>query len=167
VQSASQIQRPSVRIRDPSTNIISETITSNVPDLLSLNARLTPSPYTAANATLSFFFRRGQPFPGGSALTWILNFEHGEIKVESPTSGFLEQGPKDEPITIQVHRYEDDSVEDVQWQWSGEQAGLPLPARSVSATLFAFADGKPEGTGWVGVGDAARRATLIAKFLDV
>lgn len=167
VQSASQIQRPSIRIRDPSTNTISETTTSNVPDLLSLNARLAPAPHTAPNATLSFFFRRGQPFPGGSALTWILNFEHGEIKVESPTSGFLEPGSKDKPITILVHRYGDGSVEEVQWEWSAEQAGLPLMARSVSATLFAFADGKPEGEGWVGVGDAARRAVLIEKFLDV
>ncbi|KAH6639539.1 putative oxidoreductase [Boeremia exigua] len=167
VQSKSQIQRPEVRIRDPSSGAIIDTVTSDVPDLLSFNAQLKPSPHTAPNATLSFFYRRGQSFPGTPALTWTLNFQHGEIKVESPTSGFLEPGPKDEPITIHVHRYDDDSVEVVEWNWSPEQAVLPLSARSVSATLFAFADGRPAGEGWVSVDDAARRAVVIEKFLSV
>ncbi len=56
-------------------------------------------------------------------------------------------------------------MEDVEWSWKPEQAELPLMARSVSATLFAFADGKAEGEGWVGVEDAARRAELVDKFL--
>ena len=166
VQAKAQIQRPDVRIRDPSTDKTIETIRSDVPDLLSFNAQLQPSPYTADDATLSFFFRRGQPFPGTSHLTWTINFQHGEIRVDSLTTGFLEAGPNDKPITIHVHRFDDDSVEEVEWSWSSEQAALPLMARSVSATLYAFADGRPEGDGWVSLEDAARRAVLIEKLLN-
>ncbi|KAF2997327.1 hypothetical protein E8E13_002742 [Curvularia kusanoi] len=166
VQARAQIQRPDVRIRDPSTNSIVETVKSDVPDLITFNAQLKPSPYTADNATLSFFFRRGQPFPGTPLVTWLLNFQYGEIRVESPTTGFLEQGSQDKPITIHVHHFEGDSVEEIEWSWSSEQADLPLPARSVSATLFAFAEGRPAGDGWVSVEDAARRALLIDKLLN-
>lgn len=166
VQAKAQIQRPDVRIRNPNTKDTIETVRSDVPDLVSLNARLDSLPRVADDATLSFFFRRGQPFPGTSRVTWILNLEHGEIKVESPTAGFLEQGPDDEPITIHVHRYNDDTIEAIKWSWSSEEAALPLLSRSVSATLFAFADGRPAGDGWVGVEDAARRAVLIEKLIN-
>ncbi|OSS51646.1 hypothetical protein B5807_03858 [Epicoccum nigrum] len=166
VQARAQIQRPDVRIKSlPAGNII-ETVRSNVPDLVAFNAQLAPSPHTADNATLSFFFRRGQTFPGTSLATWLLNFQHGEIRVDSPTTAFLEQGPQDKPITIQIHRFGDDSVEDIKWNWSSEQAELPLLARSVAATLFAFADGRPAGDGWVSVEDAARRAELIDQLLN-
>ena len=166
VQAKAQIQRSHVPIVDPKTKQVLETVESDVPDLLSFNARLQPSPHTSEDATLAFFFRRGQPFPGTSSLTWALNFQHGEIRVESPTTSFFEPGPNDKPITIHVHRFEDDSVSMVEWSWSEEQAVLPLPARSVSATLYAFADGRPQGDGWVSLEDAAQRAMLIEKLLD-
>lgn len=166
IQARTQIQRPDVCIRDTSTKKTTETVKSDVPDLISFNAQLQSAPHTADNATLSFFFRRGQPFPGTSLATWLLNFEDGEIRVDSPTTGFLEQGPQDKPILINVHRYgDDDSVEEIEWSWSQEQAALPLLARSVSAMLFAFADGRPAGDGWVDVEDAARRAVLIEKLM--
>jgi hypothetical protein len=166
VQARAQIQRPDVRIKSLPAGNIMETVRSDVPDLVAFNAQLAPSPHTSDDATLSFFFRRGQTFPGTSLATWLLNFQHGEIRVDSPTTAFLEQGPQDKPITIQIHRFEDNSVEEVKWDWSPEQAELPLLARSVSATLFAFADGRPAGSGWVSVEDAARRAELIDKLLN-
>lgn len=166
VQARAQIQRPNVRIRDPVSISIVETVKSDVPDLVSFNAKLSPSSHTADDATLSYFFRRGQPFPGTSTVTWVLNFEHGEIKVESPTAGFLEQRPHDKPITLLLHHYDDNSTKEISWSWSSEEEALPLLARSVSTTLFAFADGRPAGDGWVSVEDAARRAVLIEKLMN-
>ncbi|KZM19234.1 oxidoreductase [Ascochyta rabiei] len=166
VQAKTQIQRPNNRIRDPSTKEVVELITSNVPDLLSFNARLEPSSHTLGDATLAFFFRRGQPFPGTSFWTWAINFQHGEIRVDSPSTSFFEASEHDKPITIHVHHFDDDSLEKVEWSWSSEQLKLPLLARSTSATLYAFADGRPAGDGWVNLEDAARRAVLIEKLLN-
>lgn len=166
VQAKTQIQRPEIRIRDPPANEIIETVKSDVPDFLSFNARLQPSPHKADDATLSFIFRRGQPFPGTPSVTWAINFQYGEVRVQSPSSGFFDAEPSDEKkVTIQVHHYEEDKVEDVEWSWSPEQSSLPLMARPVSATLYAFADGRDAGDGWVSVEDAARRAALIEKLL--
>lgn len=132
-----------------------------------MHARLAPSAHAVSDATLSFIFRRGQPFPGVPAVTWTLNFQHGEIRVQSPTSGFFDADPSDEKkVAFQVHYYEDDKVEDVEWGWSSEQAALPLMARPVSSTLYAFADGRDAGDGWVSVEDAAKRAVLIERLLN-
>jgi hypothetical protein len=132
-----------------------------------LHARLAPSAHAVSDATLSFIFRRGQPFPGAPAVTWTLNFQHGEIRVQSPTSGFFDADPSDEKkVAFQVHYYEDGKVEDVEWGWSSEQAALPLMARPVSSTLYAFADGRDAGDGWVSVEDAAKRAVLIERLLN-
>jgi hypothetical protein len=167
VQVKTQIQRPDIRIRDPSTNKIIETAKSNVPDYLSLNARLQQAPHTADDATLSFIFRRGQPFPGTPSVTWTLNFQYGEIKVQSPNSGFFDADPSDEKkVIFQIHHYENDKVEDVEWGWSTEQTALPLMARPVSSTLYSFADGRDAGDGWVSVEDAAKRAVLIERLLN-
>lgn len=167
VQAKTQIQRPEIRIRDRSTNEITEKVTSDVPDLLSFNARLQPSKHTVDDATLSFLFRRGQPFPGTPLVTWAFNFQHGEIRVQSPSSSSFDADPSDEEkVTIKVHRYEDDKVEDVGWRWSAEQSALPLMARLVSETLYAFADGRDAGDGWVSVDDAAKRAALIEKLIN-
>ena len=82
-------------------------------------------------------------------------------------SGFFDADPSDEKkATIQVHRYKDDKVEDIEWVWSAEQSPLPLMARPVSSTLYAFADGRDAGDGWVGVEDAAKRAVLIEELLN-
>lgn len=138
-----------------------------MPDYLSFHARLAPSAHAVDDATLSFIFRRGQPFPGTPLVSWTLNFERGEIRVQSPASGFFDADPGDgEKVKFQVYYHEDGRVEDVEWGWSGEQAALPLAARLVSSTLFAFADGRDAGDGWVSVEDAARRAVLIETLLN-
>jgi hypothetical protein len=64
-------------------------------------------------------------------------------------------------VTIHVHWFEDDRVEEVKWDWTDEQKELPLMARNVWTTLEALADGKKEGEGWVGLEDAAGRAREI------
>lgn len=165
VQAKTQIQRPKVPIRDPSKNEITENVTSDVPDLLTFNARMQSSGRVAENATLAFFFRRGQAFPGTPPLTWRINFEHGEIEVASLSSAFLD-GDSEKSITIRIHSFNDDTIEEIKWSTSSEQNELPLMARAVSATLYSFADKKPVGDGWVGLEDAAHRAELIDKLLN-
>ncbi|RAR01493.1 putative oxidoreductase [Stemphylium lycopersici] len=167
VHSKAQIQRPDIRIRDPSTKQIVGNTISNVPDLLSFHGTLKQSPLTAPNATLSFSFRRGQPFPGTPALTWTITCEHGEIRLSSATSMVLRASENDGPLTIKVHHFDSDEVEDVDWDWSDEQKQVPIIARDVMACLYAFADGKQEGDGWVGLEDAARRGEGLSDFEHV
>jgi predicted dehydrogenase len=167
VQAKTQIQRPEIRIRDPATNEIVDTVSSDVPDYLSFNARLKPSPHTVDDATLSFIFRRGQTFPGTPSVTWALNFQYGEIRVQSLASGFFDADRSDEKkVTAQIHHHENDNIEDIEWAWSAEQSALPLMSRPVSSTLYAFADGRDAGDGWVSIEDAAKRAVLIEKLLN-
>lgn len=143
-------------MRDPSTNEIIRTIRSDVPDLISLHGTLKSS------ATLSYLFRRGKPFPGTPALTWTINLEHGEIRFVSPSGLDMELG---DPVSIHVHWFDSDEVEEIKWEWSAEQAALPPSARNVFSTLVAFADRKAPGDGWVSLEDAANRARLIESFL--
>jgi hypothetical protein len=165
VHAKAQIQRPHIRVRDTSTGEIVEHMRSDVPDLLSLHGALAPSPLAAPNATLSLLFRRGQPFPGDPPLVWNINCEHGEIRLVSPSgTGLQASGATD--VSIKVHHYDTDEVEDVSWAWSERQQELPLMARTVSECLYAFAEGKGEGDGWVGIESAAVRARLIEQFLD-
>jgi len=161
-----QLQRPSVRIRNPSTNEVLRTTNSNVPDLLTLHAGLLPSPIAVPQATLSVYYRRGQPFPGTPAFTFTIACEHGEVRLVAPSGPSLETAKDDEPVQIHVHWYEDDRVEEVTWEWTDAQKELPLMARSIWRTLETFADGKGEGEGWVALEDAARRAVLIEGFLS-
>lgn len=166
IQAKTQIQRPKVPLRDPSKNEIVEHVISDVPDLLTFNARLQSSERIAENATLAFFFRRGQPFPGTPQLTWRINFEYGEIEVLSLSSGFLDFGHDDKSVTIRVHSFNNDAIEEIEWSSCLEHSELPFVARAVSATLYSFADRKPSGDGWVGLEDAAHRAELIEKLLN-
>jgi hypothetical protein len=145
---------------------IVENATSDVPDLLSVHATITPSPLTVPNATLSFLFRRGQPFPGTPALAWTINCECGEIRVTSATSSAFPSSESDGPVVIQVHHFETNEVEDIDFDWSDLQKEVPIVSRDVMGCLFAFAEGKNEGDGWVGLEDAARYAQIIQTFLE-
>ena len=162
VKVKNQLQRPDIRVRDPSTNTIVDHIKSDVPDLVSFHGAIVPASRSVDDATLSFSFRRGQPFPGTRSLTWTINCEHGEVRLSSPSSLSAE----DKTVTIQVHSFDDDKVEDVDIDWSDAQDEIPLMARSVRNCLYAFADGRAEGDGWVSIEDAANHSRLIQKFLD-
>jgi hypothetical protein len=161
-----QLQRPAVRIRDPSNNEIVDQVTSDVPDLLSLHSALVSSPQSAPGATLSFLFRRGQPFPDTPSLVWTINCEFGEIRLVSPGGIALQASGGSKSVSIQVHHFNNDEVEDIEWAWSERQQQLPLLARAVSECLYAFAEGRGEGDGWVGIESAAGRARLIEHFLS-
>lgn len=167
IRSKFQLQRPTIRIQDPSTHeFVGETV-SNVPDLISLHGTLAESTQTVPNATLAFNFRAGPAFRGTPMLTWSINCERGEIKVVSVTSPFFRLRDGDGPVTVQVHNFDSDEVRDVAWDWSAEQKEVPVIARDVMKSLLDFAEGKKEGDGWVGLKDAAEYASVIDSFLEV
>jgi hypothetical protein len=144
VHAKAQIQRPNITIRDPSTKKTVENMTSDVPDLLTFHGTLAPSPISAPNATLSFLFRRGQPYPGTPTLTWTINCEHGEVQLISQTALHMVVPPS-EPES---------------------QLDLPLMARDVAECLYAFAEGREEGNRWAGLESARARAAMIEGFLN-
>ncbi|CAI6333032.1 unnamed protein product [Periconia digitata] len=158
---ALQLQRPNVRVRDPATKNIVGTVRSNVPDLLSLHGTIASS-----SATLTYLFRRGQPFPGTPVLVWTINCEFGEIRLVSPSTLSFGASPNDEPITIHIHWFENDKVEEIEWQWGEAEQQLPIPARTVFRSLMAFGEGKDSSEGWVDIKDAQKRAHQIEGWLQ-
>ncbi|KAG8416383.1 hypothetical protein J3459_007814 [Metarhizium acridum] len=166
-----QLQRPEIRVRDPSSNEIIDAIRSNVPDFLSLHGTLPASTRVKESATLDFLFRRGQPFPSVPSLSWTLNCELGEIRLVSPSGISLQADAYHDPVTIQIHRYDTDRVEDVAWDWDDVQKEVPERARTVQKVLYAFADSRGAASGsngcaWVEIGDAALRAAQLQSWLD-
>lgn len=141
LQSRVQIQRPNVRIRDPSTQEIVETTKSDVPDLIIATGTLPASDIVAPGATLVTRFRRGQPFPGEPPLVWSINGEKGEIRLTSDSGTALQFSPDANQTRIEVHDYETDKVERVEWAWADWQAELPVVTRSIGSLYDAFADG--------------------------
>jgi hypothetical protein len=78
----------------------------------------------------------------------------------------LEVAGPDTPVSIQVHWFDTDKVENVDWEWNEDQKEVEPVARGVQSSLYAFADGKAEGDGWVGIVKARERAMLIQRILD-
>ncbi|KAK2038243.1 oxidoreductase family protein [Colletotrichum somersetense] len=160
-QSHAQIQRPSVRIRDPATKQIVETVPTDVPDLVSVTAALTASELVAPGATLLARFRRGQPFPGDPQLLWTIHGERGEIRLTSQNSVALQAFADVDAVWIEVHDFASDEVERVAWSWAGWQDELPVPARCIGAVYEAWAQG--EGAeGLASFDDAVKRHEQLA-----
>ncbi|GKT40363.1 dehydrogenase aclE [Colletotrichum spaethianum] len=158
-----QTQRPNIRIRDPSTQEIVETVPSNVPDLVTATATLS-SDFAVPDATLLLRFRRGQPFPGEPQLEWTINGEKGEIRLTSQDSAALQAFADGDGVRIQVHDFESDKVERVAWQWADWQNELPVPARCIGAGYEAFAEG--EGAEVPSFDDAVKRHEQLAVLLS-
>ncbi|KAK5310739.1 hypothetical protein LTR93_011954 [Exophiala xenobiotica] len=135
-----QIQYPTIRVLDQTTMTVTETVESDVPDLIIITATMPSSETVIADATLLFRFCRGQPFPGETALTWIINGEKGKIRLVSPTSFALHATAYRSPVTLEVHDSTSDRVELVDWAWSNWQEELPVIARNVGAVYEAIAD---------------------------
>ncbi|KAK4153823.1 hypothetical protein C8A00DRAFT_14993 [Chaetomidium leptoderma] len=160
------LQRPEVRLEDAAGNF-SKTVQSNVPDLISVSGRWDESRITQKNATLHYRFRRGQPFPGEPALEWTINGEKGEIRIISPKTTFIQVGDPETPRVIEVHDFETNEVETVEWDWEAWQQDLPFPARSIGALYEAFADARGEEVGerYRTMADAAKRHEQLEEIL--
>ncbi|KAF4460903.1 transcription co-repressor GAL80 [Fusarium albosuccineum] len=149
------LQRPNVKVRDPETNTIIETVKSDVPDLILATGSLKESPTSQKNASVLLRFRRGQPFPGDPPLLWTINGEKGEIRLKAQGGTSLHANAYGAPVTIEVHDFETDKVEEASWQWQDWQEELPIVARSVGEVYERFAEGNNEGL--VSFDDAAFR----------
>jgi predicted dehydrogenase len=138
------LQRPETELTDASGAVV-KTVRSDVPDLILVSGKWDESSVTQRNATLHFRFRRGQPFPGEPALEWTINGEKGEIRIISPQYAFIQVGDPTTPRTIEIHDFETDKVETVEWDWEDWQQELPSPARTIGAVYEAFAEAKTAG----------------------
>ncbi|ENH63876.1 Galactose/lactose metabolism regulatory protein GAL80 [Fusarium oxysporum f. sp. cubense race 1] len=139
-------QRPNIRIRDPKTNEITHTTTSNVPDLILATGRLSESSTSQKDAAVLVRFRRGQPFPGSPHLSITITGEKGEIRVQVFTGTTLHGASAyEKPVVIEVHDFGKDVVEQVEWKWEEWQQDIPLLARGVAAVYEAFAEGEEDG----------------------
>ncbi|MCJ1390860.1 hypothetical protein MMC18_003721 [Xylographa bjoerkii] len=143
IQSTLQIQRPDVQIQNPATKAIIETVKSDVPDLVIVTGTLKESRISQEGATLLIRFRRGQPFPGEPPLVWTINGEKGEIRLLSPGGTALQATANTKPVVLEVHDFETDSIQQVEWDWADWQKELPMAAMNVGGLYEAFADGDP------------------------
>lgn len=141
-----QLQRPNMKLRNPSTNSIVRTVKSDVPDLITVTGSLSGAG-VAEGASLLVRFRRGQPFKGEPALTWHINCEKGEIRLTAPSGTSLHANSYSDPVTIEVHDFHTDKVSVVPWEWPEweEELDLPIVGRSVAKLYEAFHADTVEG----------------------
>ncbi|KXX82735.1 Galactose/lactose metabolism regulatory protein GAL80 [Madurella mycetomatis] len=160
------LQRPDVGVQDAANSSIVKTVRSDVPDLIFVSGRWDESSITQQDAPLHYRFRRGQPFPGEPALEWTINGEKGEIRVISPDDTFIFVGYSS-PRIIEIHDFETDTVDKVEWDWEDWQKQLPIPARNIGAIYEAFVEAKEKGTqpDYVTFDEAVRRHEQLEGML--
>ncbi|KAI1378087.1 NAD(P)-binding protein [Hypoxylon crocopeplum] len=135
-----QIQRPDVKVLDPSSGKIVETVRTDVPDLMLVVGSLQASEYVTSGATINLRFRRGQAFKGEAPLVWSVNGEKGEIRLSAVGGALISAVAHAEPITIEVHDFDKDEVQNVEWSWRGREE-LDVSARMVGGLYEAYAAG--------------------------
>lgn len=136
-----QIQRPQNHILDPETKKPIETITSNVPDLISVHGSIQPSPMVDQGALLSVRLQRGVPLKDWPALVWEVMGETGAIRVVSHGGTAITAGVEHDLISFQIHDFKSGQVEDVEFPWDASVAELPLFARNMASLYEAYALG--------------------------
>ncbi|KAK3291132.1 uncharacterized protein B0H64DRAFT_478452 [Chaetomium fimeti] len=138
------LQRPDVPIKDATGKVI-RTVRSEVPDLIHLAGKWDESSITQKNATLHYRLRRGQGFPGEPALNWTINGEKGEIRIISPETAFLQLSDETVPRVIEIHNFETNEVDKVEWNWEQWQNDIDYAGRGIGALYEGLAEVK--GTG--------------------
>lgn len=151
-----------MKIRDPSTGKIIEAIRSDVPDLMFITGSLQASEYVNSGATVHFRCRRGQPFKGEDPLVWSVNGEKGEIRLRASGGMSIGAAAHAQPITIEVHDFDTDEVQNIEWSWQGREE-LDVSARMVGALYEAFAAGDP--TKYPTFDHASKRHNQLDKML--
>ncbi|KAL4728311.1 hypothetical protein ACLX1H_005054 [Fusarium chlamydosporum] len=146
IKSHLHLQRPSIRIRDTESDKFVDTVTSNVPDITFATGTLKESTTVQKDAAVSVRFRRGQAFPGEPPLIITFNGEKGEIRLRGYGGTALNASAYSEPVIIEVHDFETDTVEQVEWKWSEwqEENEIPIIGRNIAAVYEAFANGNTE-----------------------
>ncbi|KUI67170.1 Galactose/lactose metabolism regulatory protein GAL80 [Cytospora mali] len=135
-----QLQRPEVKLRDPSTNTIVGTTVSDVPDLITVTGVLKNTSIVQHGASLLVHLRRGQPFKGEPALSWHINCEKGEIRLTAPSGIAIQAMSYSEPVTIDVHHFSTDEIHNVRWEWPKwqEESNIPVTGRSIAKLYESF-----------------------------
>ncbi|CAG7564408.1 unnamed protein product [Fusarium equiseti] len=147
IKSRLHSQRPNIRLRDINSGKITETVSTDVPDITFATGTLHESPIVQKDAAASIRFRRGQPFAGEPPLLITINGEKGEIRLRGYGGTALNASGYDEPVIIEVHDFETDKVEEVEWKWHEwqEDNDIPIIGRSIAAVYDRFANGGVEG----------------------
>lgn len=158
---ASHLRIPEVSIRDAS-GTITETVKSNVPDLVVISGALPGSPHVSRGANLTLRFRRGEPFKSEPGLVWTIEGDKGELRLIAPSGPAINAMAYAEPVTIEVHDYATNEVKPVEWSWYDWQEELPIASRNIGALYEVFADGGEYPT----FQDAVKRHEQIEQFLD-
>jgi len=178
--SLGQIQRPEVEILGGAwTDIVEgkskvlEVRKTDVPDLVTTHGALNgEKEYVKEGATLDVRFRIGPSFKGQPAFTWIITGEDGEILVIAPSGPHLNSDSYGQPVTIQVHNFKTDRIENEEWDWQPYQKDLLTRGRSIAELYDRYAEWVEDGCGsvregrqWPTLEDAMRRAKEIDELL--
>ncbi|KAF2267507.1 oxidoreductase family protein [Lojkania enalia] len=170
-ESRMQIQRPIKKIIGADGQRTG-TVEPDVPDFLAIHGRLGKSKANVVDgATLVATFRHGHPFKDMPGLTWTVNGERGELKVQAP-GPYLMSDSYDGPISIQLHDHATDEVREMGWDWKDWQKELPIRARIIAEVYERYAKwvehGKPEdvvdGDNWPRLHDAVVRMREFDKL---
>lgn len=181
-QSQAQIQRPKIDLRKPGEKegewIVTKTVTSDVPDLITVLGKLAPKRgvsgseyFSDGTATFQIRFVRGEPFPGEPGYVWTVAGEKGELRLVSyggPSiqafgGGGNNEGPT--AITLSLYDYASGKVEAVPWQWQDWQTTLePVPARNIGGVYEAYAEGRESD--YASFADAQERHEQLEGWLN-
>ncbi|ROT36470.1 oxidoreductase family protein [Sodiomyces alkalinus F11] len=159
-QARVQLRRPEIDVVDgfPTGNVVRKTAT-DVPDLVAVHGALKGKDYVADRATLTAAIRSGPPFKGDPAFVWSIHGEKGEMQFTIPTGPYLQVGHEKGQVSVKVHDFATDTVEDVEWDWQDWQKELPLRARDVGELYERYAAWVEGGKGKM---EEGREFTTVA-----
>ncbi|CAK7210290.1 hypothetical protein SBRCBS47491_000726 [Sporothrix bragantina] len=176
-----QIQRPNIQLlhrNDDGSSAVVKTVTSDVPDLITIMGRLAPRPgvtgsenFSDGSASFQIRLRLGPAFPGEPAYVWKIAGEKGELRLVSPSGPYIQAfaGGGDNTgataITLSLHDYETNKVTEVPWQWQGWQnQQAAVPARNIGALYEAYAEGREAD--YASFADAVARHEQLEHWIE-
>ena len=140
---------------------MTETVKTDIPDLIITSSSLPESAFTMHGATVLVRFRIGSPCPGEPALVWHIVGEKAEVQLAADSTTLQARG-YDNPVTIRIRDLHSGVVEPLEWKWADWQDELPIPARSVGLLYEKFA----EGDGVPSFDEALVRHDQLARLLS-
>ncbi|KAK4201198.1 hypothetical protein QBC40DRAFT_278681 [Triangularia verruculosa] len=133
-----QIQRPQFKLIGQNKEVVG-TVASDVPDLIFVHG------YVESGASLHFRFRVGPPFPSEPALVWTIAGTKGEIRVLGPSSTMIHIGNALDPQKFEIHDFETNAVQEVEWDFDDWQKELNFQARNIGAIYEDYYEVKRNG----------------------
>lgn len=116
-ETRTQIQKPEVMILSAESGLPQRAVVNVVPDLVAVHGTVTGKEYLVNGATLVVSWQNGPSFQGAPASVWTINGEKGQIQLISPVTPILATHAYTEPVTIKMHDYTTDEVDEVTWNW--------------------------------------------------